>query len=101
MVNSDAIIGLINFVGGFLDKLGDFLSTDFGTIALLTTIAAIAMSTVNTKILELSLAKKQQIYNVERQKTELKINKLKADAYIAANKERIINEKNTLLAKER
>ena len=101
LVNSDAIIGLINFIGGFLDKLGDFLSTDFGTIALLTTIAAIALSTVNTKILELSLAKKQQIYNVERQKAELKINKLKADAYIAANKERITNEKNVLLEKQK
>lgn len=101
LVNSDAIIGLINFVGGFLDKLGDFLSTDFGTIALLTTIAAITLSTVNTKILELSLAKKQQIYNVEREKAELQINKLKADAYIAANKESIINEKNLLLEKQK
>lgn len=101
LVNSDEIIGLINFVGGFLDKLGDFLSTDFGTITLLTTIAAIVLSTVNTKILELSLAKQQQIYDVERQKAELKINKLKADAYIAANKERIINEKNVLLEKQK
>ena len=40
LVNSDAIINIINLVGGFLETLGSFLSTDFG---ILTTVTALSV----------------------------------------------------------
>ena len=100
IVNNDAIIDFINLIASFLENLEEFLSTDFGTIALLTTIATLTLSTVNNKLLEISISKQQQKYDIERQKTELKINKLKAQAYINANKVRIEEEKQTLTKKQ-
>ena len=92
IADNQVIINLINFIAGFLDDLGNFLSTDFGTIALLSTIATIVLSTVNTKILEIKLSREQQKYDIEKQKNELILNNLLAKEYIQQNKTRILQE---------
>ena len=97
ITDNEVIINIINFIANFLSDLGSFLSTDFGTIALLTTIATIVLSTVNTKILEIKLSREQQKYDIARQKNELKINNLLAKEYIQKNKTRIVEDETYLL----
>lgn len=100
IANNQAIINLINFIASFLDDLGNFLSTDFGTIALLSTIATIVLSTVNTKILEIKLSREQQKYDIEKQKNELILNNLLAKEYIQQNKTRILQEVSYLISQK-
>lgn len=97
ITDNEVIINIINFIANFLSDLGSFLSTDFGTITLLTAIATIVLSTVNTKILEIKLSREQQKYDIARQKNELKLNNLLAKEYIQKNKNRIIEDETYLL----
>ena len=100
IADNQVIINLINFIASFLSDLGNFLSTDFGTIALLSTIATIVLSTVNTKILEIKLSREQQKYDIEKQKNELISNNLLAKEYIQQNKTRILKEVNFLISQK-
>lgn len=59
LTDSEIIIDIFSFIGDSLDHIGDFLSTDFGIIATLTTISLIGLNIIGNKITENNLAKEQ------------------------------------------
>lgn len=61
-------------------------------------ISMFGLNILNQKIKEYSIAKQQQALNLQRQKHELYMAKLSAQAYVAANKERIVEEQQLLIA---
>ena len=77
LTDSEIIIDMFSFIGDSLDHIGDFLSTDFGIIATLTTISLIGLNIVGNKIIENNLAKehltikqKENIEELKNLKTE-------------------------------
>ena len=75
LTDSEVIIGIFDYIGSFLDKIGDFLSTDFGIIATLTTISLIGLNIVGNKIEEYKLS--QQGLALKKQEEALNLKKLK------------------------
>ena len=75
--DSEIIIGMFSFIGDSLDRIGDFLSTDFGIIATLTTISLIGLNIVGNKIIENNLAKEQLA--LKQQENVAALKKLKTE----------------------
>ena len=72
LTDSEIIIDMFSFIGDSLDRIGDFLSTDFGIIAILTTISLIGLNIVGNKIIENNLAKEQLAIKQKENIEELK-----------------------------
>ena len=96
ITDSEVIIGVLEFIGNFLDKVGDFLSTDFGLITMLTTASLIGLNIVATKILEHKVALKNQKIQQQITKEELKQKKLQSDAILKSKEENLLEAKQTL-----
>jgi len=96
LTNSDVIIGLMNTFGGILDMVGQILNSTPGLIAAITTISLIGLTILNNKILENAVANRQKELSLERQKIDLKDQKIQADIFIQTNKQRILQDKITL-----
>lgn len=67
--DSEFIIGILQFVGDTLDKIGNFLSTDFGLIATLTMVGILTTTALGNKLKEIELSKLQQKFNILKQKS--------------------------------
>lgn len=72
LTDSEIIIDIFSFIGDSLDRIGDFLSTDFGIIATLTTISLIGLNIIGNKITENNLAKEQLAIKQKENIEELK-----------------------------
>ena len=96
ITDSKLIIEVFNFIGDFLDKVGGFLSTDFGIIATLTTISLIGLNILSTKILENKIALKNQKIQQEITAEELKRRKTQSDLNLKKKEELLIETKKTL-----
>lgn len=70
--DSEIIIDMFSFIGDSLDRIGDFLSTDFGIVAILTTISLIGLNIIGNKITENNLAKEQLAIKQKQNIEELK-----------------------------
>ena len=70
--DSEIIIDMFSFIGDSLDHIGDFLSTDFGIVAILTTISLIGLNIIGNKITENNLAKEQLAIKQKQNIEELK-----------------------------
>ena len=70
ITDSEVIINFLSMAGGVLDHIGDFLSTDFGLVATLGTVATLGAAALGNKMREIELSKIQQQYNLEQQKIE-------------------------------
>ena len=70
VTDSDIIINVLEFVGVALDKIGEFLSTDFGLVATLTTVGILTTTALGNKLKEIELSKLQQKYNLQENKLE-------------------------------
>ena len=70
--DSEIIIDMFSFIGDSLDRIGDFLSTDFGIVAILTTISLIGLNIIGNKITENNLAKEQLAIKQQEHIEELK-----------------------------
>lgn len=96
LVNSDAIINIINLVGGFLETLGSFLSTDFGVLTTVTALSVIGLTIVRQKMQEFSINQANQRITIAQQKLELEKQKNISKVTIEKNKELIAQKKVTL-----
>ena len=70
VTDSEVIIGVFDFIGGALDKIGDFLSTDFGLISTLTIVGFLTTAALGNKLKEIQLSKLQQQYALNEEKTK-------------------------------
>lgn len=86
----------MNTFGSILDMVGQILNSTPGLIAAITTISLIGLTILNNKILENAVANRQKELSLERQKIDLKDQKIQADIFIQKNKQRILEEKITL-----
>ena len=57
VTDSDAIIDLLNFIGGTLDSIGNFLNTDFGLVTTLTVAVGLTASMLSNKMQEAMYSK--------------------------------------------
>lgn len=91
LADSEVIIGLINFVSNFLDKLGTFLQTDFGVIATLTTVSILTASILGSKIREHQISMNQRRIEHEIAKQQNEQNKLTQQS-IVQEKELVVQK---------
>ena len=96
VTDSEVIINTFDFIGNFLDKVGDFLSTDFGIVATLTTVSLIGLNILSTKILENKIALKNKQIQQEIAKEDLKRKKNQSDLNLKKKEELLIETKKTL-----
>lgn len=92
VTDSEAIISLLDFVGGMLDSIGDFLNTDFGLVATLTTIVGLTTSALGNKMQEAMYSKIQAAAERQRQVLLLKEQTI-ARKNLIAKKEELLTEK--------
>lgn len=99
LVDSDIIINLLGFIGDTLDKIGEFLSTDFGVVATLTTIAVLTTAIIGTKIREYQISQAQQKLTHQMAKDENLKNRLIQESVVkekAANVQKLKQRLNEL-----
>jgi hypothetical protein len=91
--DSEVIIGFLEFVSSTLDGIGDFLSTDFGMVVLMSTIASIGLSILGNKIRESEINRKNYLLELKKQrvlldeqKEEKKSLRLEKESYLAGLK---------------
>ena len=72
VTDSEVIIGIVSTIGDILDVVGDFLSTDFGLIATLSTVLTILTNSLAIKIKENMQAQAQQKLQNASLKLQLK-----------------------------
>lgn len=70
VTDSEIIINVLEFVGVALDKIGEFLSTDFGLVATLTTVSVLTITALGNKMKEVELSRLQQKYALQENKLE-------------------------------
>lgn len=95
VTDSEVIISLLDFVGGMLDSIGDFLNTDFGLVATLTTIVGLTASALGNKMQEAMYSKIQAAAERQRQVTQLKARQSELKALIAAKQQLILEKQKT------
>ena len=95
VTDSEAIISLLDFVGGMLDSIGDFLNTDFGLVATLTTIVGLTASALGNKMQEAMYSKIQAAEERQRQVIQLKTRQSELKALIAAKQQLILEKQKT------
>jgi hypothetical protein len=71
VTDSDAIIDLVSFVGELIEKAADFLSTDFGLAATLTTVLTLIVNGLTAKIKQFMYDKKLASIQKKRLKDQL------------------------------
>ena len=108
VTNSDIIIGFIEGISNAMDHLGAFLESSFGIVSTMITIAAIGLTIIGRKMMEMQLARQQNQLAVERQKRELEQQKIAALTYKTTQKltteqlkQKAIQAKNAVLDKQR
>ena len=92
LTESEVIIDFFGGVGDVLDKIGDFLGTDWGIVATLTTVAVVGSQILGNKMQELAYEKALQTENRLKLISEKKKALYDKQAQIAAKKE-VINAK--------
>lgn len=97
ITDSKIIIDVFSFIGSFLDKFGDFLSTDFGIVTILSAAAIIGLNILNTKIQENKIAKINAKLQTQQYLTALKEQKAESDTLIQ-EKKITIEKKKQLIA---
>ena len=107
VTNSDIIIGFIEGVSNAMDHLGAFLESSFGIVSTMITIAAIGLTIIGRKMMEMQLARQQNQLTVERQKRELEDQRIAALSYKAKQKstteelkQKAIKAKNLVIDKQ-
>ena len=106
VTDSEVIINFLSMAGGLLDHIGDFLSTDFGLVATLTTVSILGAATLGNKMREIELSKIKQQYDLMEQKAENEKYLLSQRKLVADKKSKIetinqlIKEKEILKAKK-
>ena len=78
-----------------LDSIGDFLNTDFGLVATLTTIVGLTASALGNKMQEAMYSKIQAAAERQRQVTQLKARQSELKALIAAKQQLILEKQKT------
>lgn len=78
-----------------LDSIGDFLNTDFGLIATLTTIVGLTASALGNKMQEAMYSKIQAAAERQRQVIQLKARQSELKALIAAKQQLILEKQKT------
>lgn len=78
-----------------LDSIGDFLNTDFGLVATLTTIVGLTASALGNKMQETMYSKIQAAAERQRQVVQLKARQSELKALIAAKQQVILEKQQT------
>jgi glucan-binding YG repeat protein len=78
-----------------LDSIGDFLNTDFGLVATLTTIVGLTASALGNKMQEAMYSKIQAAAERQRQVAQLKARQSELKALIAAKQQVILEKQQT------
>ena len=81
VTNSDIIIGFLEAVSNAMEHLGAFLESSEGIVITMTTIAALGLTIVGRKMMEMQLSKQQQKVVIMQQKAELDKQKAEAMSY--------------------
>ena len=77
----------------FLDKLGTFLSTDFGVVALLTTVSLLMLNIVGQRLTEQRIARENNAIQQKLNLTKLKEAKTESDILLAKKAETLETQK--------
>lgn len=100
VTNSDVIINVINLVSNFLDKLGSFLSTDFGMVTSVATVASLTLLIVGRKMKEYQISRQIRQIQLQEAAQQAKKNRLIQEAIVTekkaaiTSKEKLITELN-------
>ena len=79
LTDSNVIVDTFSLVGWVLDKVGEFLSKDWGVVTTLTLVSTLLTKGLSTRIRENAIAKEQKKLEELKYKRELKARKLQLD----------------------
>ena len=99
--DSEVIIGIFEFIGDALNKVGDFLSTDFGLVTTLTIVGTLGATILGNKIKENELSRLQAEYTLQQNILENQKNTEIQKQVIAGKKQAILKIKDQIAEKEK
>ena len=90
--DSEFIIGFFDFIGGSLDKLGDFLDNTAAQIPIFTTLAVLGLATLGNKLRENELAKEQNEYELQKQITRQQTIISEQEELVLKQKQKVLDQ---------
>ena len=83
ITDSEVIISFLDYIGDALNDIGDFLSTDFGMVTLMTTLVTLGLSILGNKLREAEVNRQNYLLTLKENAEKLKSEKATTKQLIA------------------